>query len=219
MTQIFLTGAGTFPDPGNWDPTANTVECVGGGGNGFLGGGMFNGSGGGAGAYAIGTNLALIFPVPYNVGSPPGGGATNFNVSGSAPSTQPGCVSAQSGGNASTTASTGGAGGTAFYPSGFPGGAGGNDWGSGGGAAGPHGAGGAGGANPAPGGAGDNGNTPGGVSYSSPNFVYSNGGNGTQWDASHGVGGGGGGAISVGGPAGGGGMYGGGEGGIRGNPD
>jgi len=36
-TQIFLIAKDTpftFPDPGNWDPTNNTVECIGSGGYG-----------------------------------------------------------------------------------------------------------------------------------------------------------------------------------------
>jgi hypothetical protein len=171
-TQIFLFSTGThgqvqyFNDPGDWNPTNNSVEIVGAGGNGRQGatGGANPGSGpgGGGGAYAKGVNLSPVFPVPYVVGVPLGDGQTYHTVfgttdyfNGTGALVRAGC------GRMGTTGTTGGGGGNVFFPTGFNGGNGGsgtagtgalllavgvepfgavNDrGGGGGGAAGPHG--------------------------------------------------------------------------------
>src|SRR5215467_3101469 len=203
MTQIFLLqGNTTFPDPGNWG-LPNKIECVGCGGGG--GAGMFGppqgqnpGGGGGGGAYAHAENITPTFPVPVFVGAGAQSATQNsiyttfgFSNNGNKPPT-PTSGMVYAGNGAATNASSGNAGaGTDLYPAGFPGGIGG--WGGGGqlpagfggggaGAGGPNGAGangiGTSGAPSIVGGSGDAGHTPAGAK-------------GTQWDASHGIGGGG----------------------------
>lgn len=215
MTQVFLIppdfNVHTWPDPGNWNQIANTVECVGTGGNGASTG-NFNGGGGGGGAYAVGRNMTLTFPVSYSVGNA-NGNATNFNSTSPLFVNSGNVVSATAGGTGNSSSGGGGSPGTGFYPAGFAGGVGGNSPGApggGGGAGGPHGAGAvgvAGGASVAgAGGAGDGGTVPGGAAGSPGN-------SGTQWDSSHGIGSGGGGGA--GGTAVAGGNYGGGGGGSN----
>lgn len=58
-----------FPNPGNWNPTNNKIECLGSGGigvQGFSGDVQGNaGSGGGGGGYAWDVNLNPTFPVSF----------------------------------------------------------------------------------------------------------------------------------------------------------
>lgn len=217
MTQIFLYGiprgfsttnqAGlVFPNPGNWNPTANKIECIGAGGYG--GSSMVAdinnvaGGGGGGGAYAVASNMALTFPVAYNTipsyaAAPPGNQAqaswwVNWNNSAGNVVATPGSPGSTFGGSSSN--SSPGIGGVAGYPSGFAGANGGGGSqsaqattggaGGGGGAGGPHGAGTVGGNFSGnisgAGGAADAGNT------AAP--VSGNGINGTQFDHLHGIG-------------------------------
>ena len=79
MTQVFLyKGVTSFPDPGDWNPIDNTVECVGSGGMGGIAAQFpplpgvpwpqrIFGAGGGAGAYAQGQDLSPSFPVPVGI--------------------------------------------------------------------------------------------------------------------------------------------------------
>lgn len=212
-TQVFLFftngTSGSWPDPGNWNPSANVVECVGPGGLGAPAG-NFSGGGGGGGAYARTNNMSLTFPVPYVVGGP--GLASNFGTNNANYTPTGNVVSAISGGSGSNSSGIGGNGGLNFYPSGFGGGNGGNSTsfsGGGGGAGGPHGAGatgvsGTGSVNGA-GGAADGGIVPGGAAGAPGN-------SGTTWDLSHGVGSGGGGGSGTNNA---GGNYGGGGGGSN----
>src|SRR5262249_55499373 len=96
LAQSFLTSSPgsnqTWTSPGDWNNTANTVECVGGGGGagGAQNGGASGaevGTGGGGGEYAKITNFSVAAPgtttATYNVGSGGGGntltGNTNAN--------------------------------------------------------------------------------------------------------------------------------------------
>lgn len=235
MTQIFLLAnpaAQSFPDPGNWNPFGNTIECIGSGGRGanVSSVGLANGgNGGGGGAYAVAHNVAVAFPVSYV--SAPGGsiGLQNdqWTVFGSS---KLGSVEGIGAGDPCYCYANGGANptgpspgrvevpvATAMFPTGFAGGNGGSTFYSsgagGGGAGGPHGAGTAGtnatgAAAPGNGGAGDNNTVPGGTGSAAA------GGSGTQWDSSHGIGGGGAGAGSNAVHGGAGGNYGGGSGGA-----
>jgi hypothetical protein len=77
-TDVFLTvtGAGSWPVPGQYNPAANFVEVLGGGGTGGAGSvtiGMPAASGGGGGGYARKNNVPLGSPTaPYNVGAAAG---------------------------------------------------------------------------------------------------------------------------------------------------
>lgn len=203
MTQIFLTGTNgsivNWADPGDWNPV-NKVELIGAGGPGATGVTDAAGGGGGAGgAYAIANNMTLTFPVKYAVFNSGTGlsSCTMFNSTGTAFSTTPGELKAENGRLGGT--GNGGAASTQFFPAGFAGGKGGNTssngfgdrGGGGGGAGGPSGAGVAGavGSTTAAGvgGTGNGGTVAGGG-------VGAAGGDGTQFDATHGCGGGGGGS-------------------------
>lgn len=198
--RVFLdqtSGQQYWPDPGDWDPNNNKIECVGAGGGGNGGassGGDFTwaGGGGGGGAYAYATNVPLTFPVPYWIPPPTTNTtafAVNFNVLGNVPSTTPGAVSAGCGALGSNAFSGTGQGGQTHFPNGFVGGNGGfaqlimqAATGGGGGAAGPDGAGGNGTAQtsiPA-----------GGQGGSSDNNTVSPGQSGQQWGTGRGTGGG-----------------------------
>lgn len=231
MTQIFLlqTGAaGSWPDPGNWNPANNTIDCLGSGGNGLSGDAALNnqsGGGGGGGAWCRGTNRTLSFPVPYWVS--PGGAigqandpSTNFGSSTQWFVSGAGIISAKggqkglgtsgvsgAGGNGGTVdgSATGYAGGSGVYTAGQSAG------GGGGGSAGPHGPGSNGiagsGTTFGRGGNADNNNTTG---------QTTGGGNGlpgTQFDSTHGCGSGAAGGSDVNTKGGVGGLYGGGGGG------
>lgn len=212
-TQIFLVtlGAGSWPDPGNWNPAANIVECIGSGG-GSLPSGDFGGGGGGGGAYAIRKNMTVTFPVSYVISQ--AAGATNFNSNTGNFLNSGNVVSAQAGfGGSNGPGGPGGSPGTGAYPAGFAGGAGGSSAsaaGGGGGAGGPHGAGIAGvagsGSTFGAGGTADGGVVAGGAGGGGA------GNSGMTWDLSHGSGSGGGGGT-LGGA---GGNYGGGAGGNAG---
>lgn len=203
------SGQQYWPDPGNWDPHNNKIECLGSGGAGAgpgtsIGppdtGDQYGGGGGGGGAYAYANNVPLAFPVPYWI--PPqnsaAGSAVNFNVLGSSASTASGAVSAACGttGNNGMSSTTG-AGGQTFFPNGFVGGNGGYlrvtgpPTGGGGGAAGPDGAGGNGAAQVG---------TPvaqGGVGGTSDGGLIGPGQSGQQWGVGRGTGGGGSGAANA----------------------
>ena len=58
-TQIFLTSGSTWTVPSDWNNAANTIECVGAGGNGSGATTGRVGGGGGGGAYAKISNLSL----------------------------------------------------------------------------------------------------------------------------------------------------------------
>jgi hypothetical protein len=225
MPLIFLlTGVSSFPDPGDWDPVNNKVECL---GSGYQGGinylgpeladapvqltGNDPGGGGGGGGYGVKNGSNPVFPVnvhiaPASVYAASGGdspNATFWNDAG-------GANNHEVWGAPGTGGQTGGGGGGGVGKT-YAGGTGGNGSGTGGtsaagggGAAGPHGAGAA-GATGGAGGAGDGGTTP-------PSGVA-----GTQWDASHGCGSGGAGSAAIGAPGGAGGLYGAGGGGQFGD--
>jgi hypothetical protein len=229
QTQVFIfKGTATFADPGNWN-SVNKIECIGSGGFGSASyfaprageldtptplAAQNTGKGGGAGAYAVGTNLAVTFPVTVFVS--PGGQQTSPN---SIFTYWKGTAAVA--GNVYAAAGTSGVGqngggnaGTSFYPSGFAGGDGnwtniniGTPGNGGGGAGGPNGA----GTSPTGqlGGASDGGNVPGG------SFAGSPGNSGAQW-GNYGTGGGGAGGIALG-SGGAGGNYGGGGGSSGGN--
>lgn len=224
-----------WPDPGDWNPSANTVECVGAGGNGAVFTATLSNAGTG-GSYAVGHNLALTFPVPYSIasgGTDPGAAgnvptfATNFNVASNAPQRSgANVVSASCGVNGANGTGTGSNG--IVWPAGFAGGSGGNmppnhgayGGAGGGGAGGPEGVGITGGAGGGSG-AGAGGAANDGASGSGAGGAAGggNGGSGTDWDASHGLGGGGGGGSSSVVNGGHGGQYGGGGGGANLTPD
>jgi hypothetical protein len=158
MTQIFIIpsgfgGQGSFPDPGNWNPTNNKVELISAGGS----GGPYSalnpngGGGGGGGAYAYATNQNFTFPVPWYLWGTGSSGTGSYSVFGS--TNQGGGLTSGPGvsatnGSAALQGGSGGGGGASPYPSGYVGGNG-AKWnsvsptngGGGGGAAGPHGAG------------------------------------------------------------------------------
>jgi hypothetical protein len=212
MTQIFLyIGTTSFPDPGDWNPADNRVECLGVGGSGSVSYnapfvavaaqaeptpliGTSSGGGGGSGGYGFGVNLAPAFPVPIE-----------FFATGTAWHDPVVRIVGFCG--TTPTMGSGGVGGS-FSPAGYSGangGPGGGGIGGGGaGAAGPNGAGGGGTAGI--GGSADGGTVPGGATSGASGI------SGTQWDALHGCGSGG----ASGGPPGAGGNYGGGGGGADG---
>jgi hypothetical protein len=95
MTQVFLTAGSSFPDPGNWNPNNNKVECLGYGGKGGNSGtGNLGAGGGGGGDYAVATNMTPTWPAQYCVGTANSGICTNFNTASTTASTTPGTVSA-----------------------------------------------------------------------------------------------------------------------------
>lgn len=191
-----------WPDPGDWDPNNNKIECVGAGGYGApmgSSGGDFQwgGGGGGGGAYAYADNVPLTFPVPYWIPTAANTAlAVNFNVLGNAASTASGCVSAGCGVTGANGSGAGtGSGGLTYFPNGSVGGNGGfanqmflSMTGGGGGAAGPTGAGGNGTAQTS---------SLGGQGGSSDGNTVSPGQSGTQWGVGRGTGGGGNGAVNA----------------------
>ena len=203
LNTIFLTSGTSWTVPSDWQSTtngalgwANKIECVGAGQGGFEGGSPQ--SGGTGGDYSGSTNVALTpgGTATYAIGLSGGqnggaGGDSWFN----------GTLAT----NATVTAKGGGSGtldrGAVSFAGGVPNN--GSVRRGGGSAAGPDGAGQPNNAGtPQTGGIGDNGlDGAGGV-------ANTNGGNGTYWDASHGLGGGGGGASTSLATAGNGGNYG-----------
>src|SRR5579864_3730823 len=84
MTVIVLTttGSSTFTIPSDWNNASNTIECLGGGGNGAgasISG--WAGGGGAAGNYAKKNNASYTPGTVVNIRIAPGGGNSN-NVSG-----------------------------------------------------------------------------------------------------------------------------------------
>lgn len=235
MTQIFLlapANPGSFPDPGNWNPLANIVECVGAGGQGSTAytapgraddgpvtfTGTSTGRAGGGGAYAYGKNLTPVFPINIFI-SPTGGTLAGFSLTsfgGLNGSDQTNSLVSADSGVAGLGMNSGGQGGAFVKPNGYGGGSGGGgpgatgNGGGGGGAAGPYGNGAngaVGGASIGAGGAADGGTIAGGTAAAPAGLTA------PRWDLSHGVGSGGAGASTAGSVAGGaGGMYGGGGG-------
>ena len=194
---VFLTttGANNWTVPSDWNSANNTIEVIGGGAGGRRQSSSSYRSGGGGGAYSIIFNLTLTpaASIAYNVGIGGGGytagGDTWFGNSvyasakvaakgGVCPSNSSALNGGQASGGIGTFKSSGGNG-VLGYDSG------------GGGAGGPHGDGKD--ATSNTGGYGDN--LYGGVGGANdPNNhpVTSPGGNGTEWDSTHGCGGGGG---------------------------
>lgn len=239
-TVVFLTtttGSNqTYTSPSNWNNSSNTIEVIGAGGGGGLGNGLGHGTGGGGGEYGKTTNFSFATPgtttATYQLGtggiavtggilSGNAGGDTWFNGT-----TQAGATLGAKGGlggAAGTGSQSGGSGGSGGVGTTHKaGGRGGNMTGttgngaSGGGGAGGSTAAGSQGVDSAStatntqtgGGAGDGGS--GGAGGAAGTNA---GGNGTEWDASHGSGGGGGGGGAGGTNGGAGGNYGGGGGG------
>lgn len=217
--RIYLTSGTSFTVPTDWNSASNTIEVIGGGGGGDS---NFGWAGGGGGAYALISNLSLSGggSVTYRVGAggtanahnatTGAGGDSYFNGTGTTCSAQSVCAKGGKAGLGSSSA--GGAGGNQTGNTGSVGTLitkGGTGFNGGGGAGGQRGdgvtaTGSAGGAGDA--GFGGAGGTGSGVA----------GGNGTEWDASHGSGGGGGGNTGFGGTAATGGNYGGGGGAVSG---
>ncbi len=145
-TVIFLTSGTSFTTPSDWT-TANTVECIGSGGNGRFGTAALGRAGGGGGAYALVSNLALSGSIAYVVAT--GGSQSDTYFNGAASSTASlscaggkNAVNAQVGAGGKTTNSTGTvkyAGGSGANGDVCSGGTG--EGGGGGGAAGPYGGG------------------------------------------------------------------------------
>lgn len=224
-TQLFLyANVTSFPNPGNWNPANNKVECVGSGGNGSIGynpmppnGGPYTSVGGGGGAYSWVGNLSPTFPVQVGITGPQVGVNSYTTFGGNAGGPNANALTQAQSGNSGQGQSGGGQGGTDFRPNGFAGGgssglgATGNGNG-GGGAAGPNGAGGAGslGSSSGFGGAGNGG-------FTNPPSAGNPGTAGTYWDQIHGSGAGGGGGVTGGAAAGVGGNFGGGAGSQAGN--
>ncbi len=244
-TTIYILNSGPWTVPPDWNSSNNTITLIGGGGLGYvpLQNSQTSGGGGAGGNCTIVNNESLtpLGNVSVTIGNAVSGNDTKF---GSHIASTGGNASGATGGSpgpyGTYLGGSGGGGGTAASDFGIGGG-------GGGGAAGPFGNGGngatqvyvppyvpdplgggagAGGADggaagtqstgtrldPGPGGAGANGGGNGGFTGSSDN-----GGNGTEFDASHGSGGGGaGGPAEFGGlaSAGNGGSYGGGGGGL-----
>jgi IPT/TIG domain len=194
--NVYFTASGTYGRdsylPG-WNPSANTVDCIGGGGGGALG--AFAGAGGGGGGgLARYTNVGAL-PATFSLSVGGGGGQ-----GGAGGNTQlDGWVGAYGGGAGGVPG--GGAGGTYYAGTGyFPGGAGGagdgveGGGGGGGGAGGRYGAGSAGGKGGAPAyggamGVGGNGGPSGGGAGAGGQGQT--GANGNEWQANVGSGGGG----------------------------
>ena len=230
VTQTVLTTTGsnkTYTSPSDWNNSDNTIECLGGGGNGANSSSAIHVTGGGGGAYAKISNFSFAAPgtttATYRVGAASGGDTWFNNATlpgGGTNNTKCGAEGGVNGGTA-TGSITGAAGGTTTNSWGqtrFAGGASGSLTGAsgrggsgGGGAAGPAGAGGAGVSSSATTnqsttvGTANNGTTAGGSAGTSGNA-------GTEW-TTHGCGSGGGGEINTA-AAGTGGFYGGGGGGT-----
>ncbi len=204
VKRIFLTttGANTWTVPGDWNSANNTIECIGGGASGLRVGfiPIVALGGGGGGAYARISNLALTAgsSIDYTVGeggTSTDGGDTWFNSSSFAGSS----VGAK-GGKVCTlisTVFTPGLGGSASESIGdvkYSGGNGGSNNGSGGGgggAAGPNGAGKDGGYNSGNDdniGGGGGGGANGGSSTNGSNGSAFSGGNGGQGPSGTGAG-------------------------------
>jgi hypothetical protein len=217
-TTIFLTAGTSWTVPGDFNPSSNTIEAIGGGGAGNDGSGSIGGQGGRGGGYSKISNFnpGVSSSIAYQIGL--GGGTTG---AGTTPTANTWFKDATTlvapGDSASTTNSVG----DVKFAGGGRGTIGGQPTGSGGGgAAGPNGAGvngsNSGATNGGAGGAGDAG------SGGAGGTVSAGGGNpgsaGAEFDATHGCGGGaaGGGNGSFNGGAGG--NYGGagGGGGITG---
>lgn len=217
--RIFLTSGTTWTVPVDWNSQDNTIEVIGSGGFGFDCGGVGSVGGGGGGyskignfSAAPGASIAINFTLNDSTGTGAhvwfGSSGTVFAAGGhdgvGSLVCTGGAVKGQ-GGQASdgvgTTKFSGGDGGS--------GSGGGSGTGSGGGAAGPHGAGGTTSVDSGIGGAGDAGF--GGAGGVSSPMASANGGNGTEYDGSHGSGGGGG-SNENGDPTSNGGNYGGGGG-------
>lgn len=211
-TQIFLyTGTTSFPNPGNWNPSNNKIECVGPGGyGGPWGPGCMNaaiGSGGGGGAYAWAANLSPTFPAPVLIPAPIRGNAAITDQVGSTWwsgfSQAAGNVIARFGmsgvGSTFGQTTTPGVGGNLAYPQGNFGGTGGTGnqnqggaggvggQGGGGGAGGPHGVGLVGGSSASGPGVNTLGYGGAGDNGTTPQAT-TGANNGTQWDNIHGIG-------------------------------
>lgn len=186
---LTATGAGAWAVPQDFNINANTIECVGGGGNGTINA-VGTAVGGNGGTYAVATNVALTPRGTANFNISAGNsGDTWLSKTGVAPTTATEGALAKP----ALASTTGCIGSTTF--AGGTGGAGGgtNRAGGGGGAAGPGGKGGNGAAgvnNAGCGGGGGGAGTTNPGSNGSTNF----GGNG----GSTGGGNGGGGAVSIG---------------------
>jgi hypothetical protein len=86
--RIFLTSGTSWQVPQDWNPSNNSVECIGGGGEGGTDSlaGLFA-SGGGGGEYRKSSNLNLSGVISYSIGQGGSGGGeagangtdTNFN--------------------------------------------------------------------------------------------------------------------------------------------
>ncbi len=193
---IVLTSGSSWTVPYDWNSLNNSIEVIGGGGNGAAGVTSFTrGYGGGGAAYSAISNVTLTpgTAVAYSVGGA-GGDSYFCNSTSNCTSIASSAVLAGAKGGVSNVGGSAGAGiGTVEY-SGGNGGAqinnGGGGGGGGGGAAGPHGNGAAGGTNTAgwggAGGGGANGGTA-GVSGSS----FTGGAGGSKRAASQTGGGGG----------------------------
>lgn len=238
MTLVFIVSGTTTTVPSDWNSASNSIDCIGGGASGVPSdGSTFNAPGGGAGAWARGTNVTLTPSATINCAVGAGGasgiagsgtannGADTWingaNFAASSVGAKAGLAGVVTAGGIGglATACRGGAGGGTLNPGATfsrNGGSGGLDnaanGGGGGGAGGSTGAGNNGAAGAAgvagAGGSGDAGS--GGAAGTVPGGV---GGNGTEYDATHGSGGGGAGRFS-GGAAGNGGNYGGAGGGM-----
>lgn len=223
MTQIFLQTTGvanailSFPDPGDWNPANNKVECIGHGSAGlpgFTGATPGGGGGGGGGDYGINSNFVpTAWPVSCAVPHARPYGDANRYYSGfgvTAWNSRVGAYVWARGGIGPQSGTSGGNPGADYGPTGIQGGFGGSgsqvqgpefsdpraagDKGAGGGGAGgPHGQGGSGDGAKIAGGVGGVGD--GGFTASAA--VGANGNAGTQFDALHGCGGGGGGSAGV----------------------
>ena len=202
---IFLTTGNSWVVPADWNRNQNTIEVIGGGGR---AGGSHSGGAGGGGAYSRVMSLDLRpgTGVSYTIG-----GDTFFNGQSLATAS----VGAEGGKDGSILA--GGVGGAASHGVGtvkFSGGSSGPTGGGGGGAAGPRGNG-----KPADGNDGGFADAQLGGRGGRHGNPPESGGNGTEWDGSHGAGGGGGATEkSRGGQSGSGGQYGGGAGSMYDTP-
>ena len=197
LKTIFLTSGTSWTVPADWDNAHNSIEVIGGGGSGAAAGvGSHGGGGGGAYALVSARTLTPGAHITYQVGpggtgvaqSNPGngGGDTYFNGTGTTCASQMVCAKGGQGGQVAS-AGAGGAAASSIGSTRYSGGAGSYGAGggsNGGGAAGPNGDGGAG--TSSAGGTADAGDGgAGGKSGLLP------GGNGTEWDSTHGAGGGG----------------------------
>jgi len=210
MTEIFLTSGTSWTVPSDWNDLENTIECIGAGAE----GGPNGRAGGGGGAYAIKSNLALTpnDSITIQIGNGTlGWTSNNFHNTGrdtyfngaSLGASSCGAEGGYDGTNNANT--TGGQAANSIGDTKYSGGAGGNNGasgrpgGGGGGAAGPNGAGGAGGnASTTVGGAGGQGDNGSGGAGGSGGTAEANnataGSVGTEW-TTHGSGGGGGGGT------------------------